>query len=123
MSLLGGIIGEINADWQSGNAFMSRESLEPVLALDRAENRIEEIEVDEEVMASAKVIMAIALDGFAKAAWGARGDGEISCGHALRKNSRARHSDRHRRPSYTTKRDATSGQPSTPLMHHKMRRN
>lgn len=68
MSLLGGIIGEINADWQSGNAFMSRESLEPVLALDRAENRIEEIEVDEEVMASAKVIMAVALDGSAKAA-------------------------------------------------------
>ena len=68
MRLLGGIIDEINADWQSGNACMSRESLKPVLALETAENRAGEIEVDEEVMASAKVIMAIALDEFAKAA-------------------------------------------------------
>ena len=68
MRLLGGIIDEINADWQSGNAFMSRESLKPVLALEAAENRVEEIEVDEEVRASAKVMMMVALDGFVKAA-------------------------------------------------------
>ena len=68
MRLLGGIIDEINADRESCSLFMSRESLEPVLALDRAENRLEEIEVDEEVAANANVIMKIALDEYVRAA-------------------------------------------------------
>ena len=68
MRLLGGIIDEINADWESCSLFMSRESLEPVLALDRAENRLDEIEVDEEVAANANVIMKIALDEYVRAA-------------------------------------------------------
>ena len=68
MRLLGGIIDEINEDWASQQLFMSKESLAPVLGLERAENRIGEFEPDEEVRASAKVIMMVALDGFAKAA-------------------------------------------------------
>ena len=68
MRLLGGIVGEINADWESGRLFMSRESLEPVLGMERAENEVEEIEVGEEAMANAKVIMRIALDEYARAA-------------------------------------------------------
>ena len=68
MRLLGGIVGEINADWESGSRFMSAESLEPVLGLERAENRIGEFEPDEEAEANAKVIMRIALDEYAKAA-------------------------------------------------------
>ena len=39
MRLLGGIVDEINADWESGRLFMSRESLAPVLAIEKAENR------------------------------------------------------------------------------------
>ena len=64
----GGSVGEINADWESGRLFMSRESLEPVLGMERAENEVEEIEVGEEAMANAKVIMRIALDEYARAA-------------------------------------------------------
>ena len=68
MRLLGGIVGEINAEWESGSRFMSTESLEPVLGLERAENRIGEFEPDEEAEANAKVIMRIALDEYARAA-------------------------------------------------------
>ena len=35
--LLGGIVDEINADWETGRLFMSRESLGPVLGLERAD--------------------------------------------------------------------------------------
>ncbi len=59
---------EINADWESGRLFMSKESLEPVLGLERAENRVGEIRPDEEVRANAKVIMKLALDDYANAA-------------------------------------------------------
>ncbi|MBR1830576.1 MAG: transposase, partial [Atopobiaceae bacterium] len=68
MRLLGGIIDEINADWATGRLFMSQESLEPVLGLERAENRIDDFAPDEEVMRSAEVIMMVALDEFEKAA-------------------------------------------------------
>ena len=68
MRLLGGIVGEINADWESERLYMSRESLEPVLGLERAENRIDDFVPDEEVMRSAEVIMKVALDEFEKAA-------------------------------------------------------
>ena len=68
MRLLGGVIDEINADWESGRLFMSKESLEPVLGLERAENRIGEFAANEEVEANAKVIMKVALDEYAKAA-------------------------------------------------------
>lgn len=66
--LLGGIVDEINADWETGRLFMSRESLGPVLGLERAENRIEDFEPDEEVARKAEVIMMVALDEFEKAA-------------------------------------------------------
>ena len=62
MRLLGGIVDEINADWESGRLFMSKESLKPVLGLERAENRVEEFAPDEEARSRAKVIMRIALD-------------------------------------------------------------
>ena len=68
MRLLGGIVDEINADWESGRLFMSKESLEPVLGLERAENRIGDFVPDEEVTRSAEVIMMVALDEFEKAA-------------------------------------------------------
>ena len=68
MRLLGGIVDEINADWASGNAFMSPASLGPVLELERAENAVAGIEVDGEVERSAEVIMKVALDEYAKAA-------------------------------------------------------
>ena len=68
MRLLGGIIDEVNAEWASQQLFMSKESLAPVLAVERAENRIDEFVPDEEVRASAKVIMMVALDEYAKAA-------------------------------------------------------
>jgi len=68
MRLLGGIIDEINADWESGSRFMSAESLAPVLATEKAENRIDEFVPDEEVRSNAKVIMMVALDEYAKAA-------------------------------------------------------
>ena len=68
LRLLGGIVDEVNAEWESGSRFMSTDSLGPVLGLERAENRTGEIEVGEEVVASAKVIMKVALDEFARAA-------------------------------------------------------
>ena len=68
MRLLGGIIDEVNAEWASEHLFMSRESLEPVLGMERAENLIGEVEPDEEVRACARVIMTVALDDYAKAA-------------------------------------------------------
>ena len=68
MRLLGGIVDEVNADWESGRLFMSRESLAPVLAMERAENRIDEFVPDEEVRSNARVIMMVALDEYAKAA-------------------------------------------------------
>ena len=66
MRLLGGIVDEVNADWESGRLFMSRESLAPVLAMERAENRIDEFVPDEEVRSNARVIMMVALDEYAK---------------------------------------------------------
>lgn len=68
MRLLGGIIDEVNAEWASQQLFMSKESLAPVLGLERAENRVGGIKPDEEVRLSAKVIMKVALDDYAKAA-------------------------------------------------------
>ncbi|MCH3956348.1 MAG: IS256 family transposase [Olsenella sp.] len=68
MRLLGGIVDEINADWESGRLFMSKESLKPVLGLERAENRVGEFAPDEEARSRAKVIMRIALDECGKAA-------------------------------------------------------
>ena len=67
LRLLGGIVDEVNADWASENLFMSKESLRPVLGLERAENRIEEFAPSEEVRARAEVIMMVALDEYAKA--------------------------------------------------------
>ena len=46
---------------------MSKESLRPVLGLERAENRIEGFAPSEEVRARAEVIMMVALDEYAKA--------------------------------------------------------
>lgn len=68
LRLLGGIVDEVNAEWESGPRFMSPGSLEPVLGLESAENRAAEIEVGEEVVANAEVIMKVALDEFARAA-------------------------------------------------------
>ena len=67
LRLLGGIVDEVNADWASENLFMSKESLRPVLGLERAENRIEGFAPSEEVRARAEVIMMVALDEYAKA--------------------------------------------------------
>ena len=67
LRLLGGIVDEVNADWASENLFMSKESLRPVLGLERAENRIEEFAPSEEVRARAEVIIMVALDEYAKA--------------------------------------------------------
>ena len=67
LRLLGGIVDEVNADWASENLFMSKESLRPVLGLERAERRIEGFAPSEEVRARAEVIMMVALDEYAKA--------------------------------------------------------
>ena len=67
LRLLGGIAGEADADWASENLFMSKESLRPVLGLERAENRIEGFAPSEEVRERAEVIMMVALDEYAKA--------------------------------------------------------
>ena len=67
LRLLGGIVDEVNADWASENLFMSKESLRPVLGLERAENRIEGFAPSEEVRTRAEVIMMVALDEYAKA--------------------------------------------------------
>ena len=68
MRLLGAVIAECNEEWAVGRTFMGRKSLEPVLAMERAENLAAEIEVSEEAAESAKVIMMIALDGLNRAA-------------------------------------------------------
>ena len=68
MRLLGGIVDEVNAEWASQQLFMSRESLAPILGLERAENRIGEFEPDEGARANAKAIMRVALDDYARAA-------------------------------------------------------
>ena len=67
LRLLGGIVDEADADWASENLFMSKESLRPVLGLERAENRIEGFAPSEEVRKRAEVIMMVALDEYAKA--------------------------------------------------------
>lgn len=68
MRLLGAVIGEVDAEWASESLFMSRESLAPVLALERAENRVAEFEPSEEAIANARVIMMVALDDYGRAA-------------------------------------------------------
>ena len=67
LRLLGGIVDEVNADWASENLLVSKESLRPVLGLERAENRIEGFAPSEEVRKRAEVIMMVALDEYAKA--------------------------------------------------------
>ena len=67
LRLLGGIVDEVNADWASENLLVSKESLRPVLGLERAENRIEGFAPSEEVRARAEVIMMVAPDEYAKA--------------------------------------------------------
>ena len=67
LRLLGGIVDEADADWASENLLVSKESLRPVLGLERAENRIEGFAPSEEVRARAEVIMMVALDEYAKA--------------------------------------------------------
>ena len=67
LRLLGGIVDEVNADWASENLFMSKESLRPVLGLERAENRIEGFAPSEEAGKRAEVIMMVAPGEYAKA--------------------------------------------------------
>lgn len=67
LRLLGGIVDEVDADWASENLLVSKESLRPVLGLERAENRIEGFAPSEEVRKRAEVIMMVALDEYAKA--------------------------------------------------------
>ena len=67
MRLLGDITDEIDAEWASGNLFMSKSSLKPVLELERIEDHSDELIVDKEVKDRAKVIMMVALDEYAKA--------------------------------------------------------
>ena len=68
MRLLGGIVDEINADWASGNVFISPRSLEAVLGGEGVGLGAAEVEVGEEAEANARAIMAVALDAYAKAA-------------------------------------------------------
>ena len=68
MRLLGAVAVEAESDWAAGRVFMSPESLEPVLGLERAENAAAGIEVSREVEESARVIMMVALDEYGKAA-------------------------------------------------------
>lgn len=68
LRLLGGIIDEINSEWETGRIYMSPKSLKPVLGLEEAKNRYDEFEPSEEVRQQAKVIMMIALDEYARAA-------------------------------------------------------
>ena len=67
LRLLGGIVDEADADWASENLFMSKESLRPVLGLERAENRIEGFAPSEEAGARAEAVMMVAPDEYAKA--------------------------------------------------------
>lgn len=68
MRLLGAIAVEMNDGWASGSVFISPASLKPVAGMERAENRIEEVVPDEEAVANARTIMAVALDACVKAA-------------------------------------------------------
>ena len=67
LRLLGGIVDEADADWASENLFMSKESLRPVLGLERAENRIEGFAPSEEAGARAEAVMMVAPGEYAKA--------------------------------------------------------
>ena len=68
MRLLGGIIGEINTDWEASNRFVSEESLRPLVDGGRVEDRLGEYGPDEDAEQSARVIMKTALDRLGKAA-------------------------------------------------------
>ena len=65
--LLGGIAGEANAGWASENLLVSKESLRPVLGLERAERRIEGFAPSEEAGARAEAVMMVAPGEYAKA--------------------------------------------------------
>ena len=67
LRLLGGIVGEADADWASENLLVSKESPGPVLGLERAERRIEGFAPSEEAGARAEVIMMVAPGEYAKA--------------------------------------------------------
>ena len=67
LRLLGGIVDEADADWASENLFVSRESLRPVLGLERAENRIEGFAPSEEAGARAEAVMMVAPGEYVKA--------------------------------------------------------
>ena len=60
--------GKLNAEWECGRLFMSRESPEPVFFLKRAKMRIKELEADEEAHSEARVIMKLAIDKYERAA-------------------------------------------------------
>lgn len=66
MRLLGAIAQEMNSEWESGRVFMSAGSLEPVLGLGRA--TAPDTDVSEDAAANARVIMAVALDEYERAA-------------------------------------------------------
>ena len=68
MWLLAGIIGKLNAEWECGRLFMSKESLEPVFSLKRAKMRIKELEEGEEAHSEARVIMKLVIDKYERAA-------------------------------------------------------
>ncbi|WP_256436901.1 transposase [Atopobium sp. oral taxon 416] len=68
MRLLAGIIGKLNAEWECGRLFMSKESLEPVFSLKRAKMRIGKLEEGEEAHSEARVIMKLAIDKYERAA-------------------------------------------------------
>ena len=57
----------MNADWASENLLVSKESLRPVLGLERAERRIEGFAPSEEAGKRAEAVMMVALDEYAKA--------------------------------------------------------
>ena len=65
--LLGGIVDEANAGWASENLFMSKESLRPVLGLERAERRIDGFVPSEEAGKRAEAVMMVAPGEYAKA--------------------------------------------------------
>ena len=67
MRLLAGIIGKLNAEWECGRLFMSKESLEPVFSLKRAKMRIKELEEGEEAHSDARVIMKLTIDKYERA--------------------------------------------------------
>ena len=65
--LLGGIVDEANAGWASENLLVSKESLRPVLGLERAERRIEGFAPSEEAGKRAEAVMMVAPGEYAKA--------------------------------------------------------